>query len=153
MDNNLAVSFASLVKSNNGFFKSEKQAAFLLGKCQEVNVFYAGGNVYGNSFTLSYVCDEKGVVKVEKYLPKTGKVETTFMRHVEGTENAVEKAAKAKEYKRITREIKALEKKISARIEARATGQYTGSDELFTVSQAYDEEALTAYKTRLKAVK
>lgn len=77
---NVAISFASIVKSNNGFFKSEAQAKFLISQCQEENTFFTGGNVYGNSFTLSYECDSKGVVKVEKYLSTTGKTETTFTR-------------------------------------------------------------------------
>lgn len=78
--NNVAVSFASLVKSNNGMFKSEAQAKFLLSQCQDVNVFTVGGNVYNNSFSLSYTCDNQGVVKVEKYLPKSGKTTTTWER-------------------------------------------------------------------------
>jgi hypothetical protein len=77
---NVAVSFASLVKSNNGMFKSEAQAKFLLSQCQEENTFVCGGNVYNNSFTIFYICDSLGVVKVEKYLPKSGKTTTTWER-------------------------------------------------------------------------
>lgn len=77
---NLAVSFASLVKSNNGMFKSEAQAKFLLSQCQEENTFFVGGQVYNNSYTLSYNCDSLGVVSVEKYLPKSGKTTTTWER-------------------------------------------------------------------------
>jgi len=77
---NVAVSFASLVKSNNGMFKSEAQAKFLLSQCQEENTFVCSGNVYNNSFTMFYICDIQGVVKVEKYLPKSGKTTTTWER-------------------------------------------------------------------------
>lgn len=77
---NVAVSFASLVKSNNGMFKSEAQAKFLLSQCQEENTFFVGGQVYNNSYTLSYNCDSLGVVSVEKYLPKSGKTTTTWER-------------------------------------------------------------------------
>lgn len=77
---NVAVSFASLVKSNNGMFKSEAQAKFLLSQCQEENTFFVGGQVYNNSYTLSYNCDSMGVVSVEKYLPKSGKTTTTWER-------------------------------------------------------------------------
>lgn len=83
MNNEIAVSFASLVKSNNGFFKSEKQAAFLLSKCQDTNTFVCGGNVYNNSFTMFCICDSLGVVKVEKYTPKSGKTVTTWERQTE----------------------------------------------------------------------
>jgi len=77
---NVAVSFAFLVKSNNGVFKSEAQAKFLLSQCQEENTFVCGGNVYNNSYTMFYICDIQGVVKVEKYLPKSGKTTTTWER-------------------------------------------------------------------------
>jgi len=83
MNNEIAVSFASLVKSNNGFFKSEKQSAFLLSKCQDTNTFVCGGSVYNNSFTMFYICDSLGVVKVEKYTPKSGKTVTTWGRQTE----------------------------------------------------------------------
>lgn len=77
---NVAISFASLVKSNNGSFKSEAQATFLLDQCQEVNVFTSTGSVYNSTFVLSYICDDKGVVKVEKFLPKTNRTEVTWVR-------------------------------------------------------------------------
>lgn len=80
MYNEIAASFASLVKSNNGLFKSEKQAAFLLSRYQEENTFHCAGNVYGNSYQVTYYCDAKGVVKVEKHLPVTGKTELLFDR-------------------------------------------------------------------------
>ena len=91
---NLAASFASLVKSNNGFFKSEKQAAFLLSVCQDAGTFYTGGQVYGNSYSLQYNCDDAGVVSVEKYLPKTGKIVITWSR-LTSTEFAANQADKA----------------------------------------------------------
>lgn len=77
---NVAISFASIVKSNNGFFKSEAQAKFLLSQCQEENTFIAGGTVYRNSYQLFYVCDACGVIRVDKYLATSGKTETTFNR-------------------------------------------------------------------------
>lgn len=91
---NLAASFASLVKSNNGLFKSEKQAAFLLSVCQDAGTFYTGGQVYGNSYSLQYNCDNAGVVSVEKYLPKTGKIVLTWSR-LTPTKFAANQAAKA----------------------------------------------------------
>ena len=91
---NLAASFASLVKSNNGLFKSEKQAAFLLSVCQDAGTFYTGGQVYGNSYSLQYNCDKAGVVSVEKYLTKTGKIVITWSR-LTPTEFAAKQADKA----------------------------------------------------------
>ena len=92
--NNLATSFASLVKSNNGLFKSEKQAAFLLSVCQDAGTFHTGGQVYGNSYSLEYNCDDSGVVSVKKYLPKTGKIVITWSR-LTPAEFAADQAAKA----------------------------------------------------------
>lgn len=148
----ISLSFASLVKSNNGMFKSEAQAKFLLSQCQETNTFSSGGNVYGNSFTLSYVCDDKGIVSVEKYLPGKGKVQTTWMRHVEGTTNAVESASKAKEIKRLNKEIKSLEKRIQARKEAFQAGEYVGMEELYNDSMGQDESSLVGYKAKLQSL-
>ena len=92
---NLAASFASLVKSNNGLFKSEKQAAFLLSVCQDAGTFYTGGQVYGNSYSLQYNCDDFGVVSVEKYLSKTGKIVLVWSRltHTEFAAKQADKAA------------------------------------------------------------
>ena len=113
--NNLAASFASLVKSNNGLFKSEKQAAFLLSVCQDAGTFYTGGQVYGNSYSLEYNCDDSGVVSVKKYLPKTGKIVITWSRltPAEFAANQADKAvAKAKDV--------ALQAEAAARFQARS---------------------------------
>ena len=64
---NLTISFASLVKYNNGFFKSEKQANFLLSKCLD-NVFYGESTqTYKNITRNEYRCDAQGVVSISKY--------------------------------------------------------------------------------------
>lgn len=92
---NVAISFASLVKSNNGFFKSEAQASFLLSQCQEENVFFSSGEVYNNGFMIEYICDDKGVIKVVKTLSKSGKQEVTFERMSDKDFSAKEAAKKA----------------------------------------------------------
>jgi hypothetical protein len=74
-DDKIAMSFASLVKNNNGFFKSEKQARFLLSRCDEDKIFVTGGHMYGNQYNIFYHCDDKGVTEVKKSagakVPKT----------------------------------------------------------------------------------
>lgn len=94
MSQEIAVSFAGLVKSksNNGLFKSEKQAAFLLAKCQE-GTFVCGGTIYNNTFSMFYHCDSKGVVSVEKHTDKSNKTVTTWTR-VTDQEFKAEKAEK-----------------------------------------------------------
>ena len=112
---NLAASFASLVKSNNGLFKSEKQAAFLLSVCQDAGTFYTGGQVYGNSYSLQYNCDDAGVVSVEKYLPKTGRHAIVWSR-LTPAEFAANQAAKAA----VNAKEAALQAEAVARFQARA---------------------------------
>jgi hypothetical protein len=147
---NVAVSFASLVKSNNGLFKSEKQAAFLLSQCQELNTFICGGDVYGNNFSLFYHCDAQGVEKVIKYLPQSGKSETVWLRHVVGTVNEVEAAKQAKEQKRLKREINRLKKAIEAREANRDS--YKGAEALFEESQEQDKRDLQEYEAMLSSL-
>lgn len=66
---NLDISFASLVKYNNGYFKSEKQAAFLLSKCNN-NEYSVSACIYNNSFTIIYTCDSVGIKSVAKVTRK-----------------------------------------------------------------------------------
>jgi hypothetical protein len=62
----LSISFASLVKYNNGEFKSTKQSDFLLSKCID-NAYHAeSNNTYNNITRLVYICDVVGVKEVLK---------------------------------------------------------------------------------------
>ena len=89
--NTIAASFASLVKFNNGFFKSDKQRDFLLSQCFE-GVYQIGGDTYGNSYAVRYVCDELGVICHYVHYFKTSRDQIKFER---GQFNAVsEKALK-----------------------------------------------------------
>lgn len=75
----LLVSFFSLVKNNNGFFKSEKQAAFLLKMtdghyvtAQNIHFGEYEGRTNRNTalVTWSVILDNQGVVKMEKIASK-----------------------------------------------------------------------------------
>jgi hypothetical protein len=59
-------SIATLVKFNNGAFKSEAQAQLFLRKAQDGVYYSAGGSVHGNSFRNAYHINQEGVYKVEK---------------------------------------------------------------------------------------
>lgn len=137
----IAKSFASLVKSNNGAFKSEKQAAFLLSQC-EGNSFTACASMYGNSYDNTYVCDSVGVVRVEHYTKATGT--KIVWERVEAGKVSVQES---KEFKRISREIKRIEKSISEREAAKA--QYVGKEWLYAESMAKDIEMLNGYRAKL----
>ena len=71
----MVLSLSNLLKTNKGFFKSEKQATFLLSQ--------VSGNEVVNNFTTykniardHYHLDEKGVCKIERYTTKKGYVTT-----------------------------------------------------------------------------
>ncbi len=67
----IAMSLASLVKTNNGKFKSDKQCKFLLSQCDQ-NEYVTSGSVMENSFNLHYSCDDIGVTTIRKYTLKKG---------------------------------------------------------------------------------
>lgn len=139
----IAISFASLVKSNNGMFKSDKQAEFLLSHCEN-GEFITCGNMYGHSFNLTYVCDAQGVTRVIHYTSNTGD-KTTWERVEAGKVSVQER----KEFKRIMREIKRIEKSIAERDSALDNGQYATHMELYESSNTNDQEMLAAYRAKL----
>jgi predicted lipid-binding transport protein (Tim44 family) len=138
----IAKSFASLVKSNNGLFKSEKQAAFLLSQCQEGHVFSTGGFIYNNPFRMFYHCSAKGVVKVEKYTATTGKTVTLWEPKQEG----VMSQAEAKKLKFYEREIKAIKAMLEKRQKAFDNGEYNDYAGLFERSMTSDLERLEGFE-------
>ena len=140
----IAISFASLVKSNNGFFKTEKQAEFLLPQC-EYGSFTVYGSIYNNSFQINYVCDDKGIVRTDKVTQCGGKILTTWERVVIGSISVQD----AKETKRILREIKRIEKQINERIECFEKGGYDGYEDLFISSDANSRVMLKGYQEKL----
>ena len=58
----LSISLATLVKYNNGFFKSEKQAAYLLGLCDNNTYTVGASSQYA---VRVYTLDSKGVTSVK----------------------------------------------------------------------------------------
>ena len=141
---NTALSLASLVKTNNGLFKSEAQAKFLTSQCQGGS-HIASGSVMGNSFMITYFCDSKGVTKVEKYTPKSGKTSIEWERVEQGKVSVQDE----KEIKRLKRLIKATEKSIKERQDSWDSGQYGNNVDLFSRAMAHDQEALAALNAKL----
>lgn len=77
-NHDLVLSISNLLKTNKGFFKSEKQAKFILSNVSDneiVNHF----TTYKNIARDHYHLDEKGVFKIERYTTKKGYV-TTWQR-------------------------------------------------------------------------
>ena len=142
MNNDLGVSFASLVKNNGGLFKSEKQAAFLLSMCND-NVYIACGRSW-DSFTNEYHCDQQGVIKVVHHSKAAG-FKITWTRPIAGEVSVQD----AKEIKRLKREIKSLEKSMASREKSFVEGQYADMLSVYQNSKASDSEMLEKYKNLL----
>lgn len=138
--NQVSKSLASLVKSNNGEFKSQSQADFLLSQRNSGDSILVSGEVRGNSFTLSYVLDSTGVVEVIKNTKVKGDV-VTFTRKIEGILTPQE----IKKIKTLKGKIKRLEKHIKERDDQFNNGGYSGKETLYETSKADDEETLNYY--------
>jgi hypothetical protein len=138
----VAQSFANLVKTNNGLFKSPAQAAFLLSQCTD-NEYTASGTVYGKGYTLFYTCDDMGVVKVQKQTVAKG-LTTQWERVTEGQVSTQD----LKEIKRIKRMIKQTELSMASRTLAREQGQYP-NELLFKEAQDRDLQGLQTLQKML----
>lgn len=83
------ISFRSLAKSNAGFFKSDKQANYLLSLCDVNGVYKVAcnasfgfgedGNVNKQYYAIVQ-CDDKGVVSIVHEGVTTGKTKEVFKR-------------------------------------------------------------------------
>lgn len=131
----VAQSFANIVKTNNGFFKSAAQAGFLLSQCAG-SEFVTTGTVGRNGYTLFYTCDQQGVTRVQKQTVAKGLV-LVWERVTDGQVSIQD----ARETKRIQRLIKQTEKSMAERAAARAAGQYP-NELLFSEAQERDQRAL-----------
>ena len=138
----IAQSFANIVKTNNGAFKSAAQAAYLLSQCED-GQYVSSGTTYGNCYVMFYICDDQGVIRVQKQTVAKGLV-TQWERRVEGTVSLQD----AKEIKRIKRMIKQTEQSIASREASRAAGEYP-SRSLFDEAQGRDHAALVELNTIL----
>lgn len=65
----IAKSLWSLARTNDGRFKSEKQAKFLLSKTHN-GEFVNGGQMYNNPYTFIFDLDNEGVVTIHKKTTK-----------------------------------------------------------------------------------
>jgi hypothetical protein len=75
----------SLVKSNNGKFKSDKQAAFLKSQLEKTDGVIKGGEIYGHGFNFFVDWDDEGITKITQNNQKTGNKEVKWERKMEGT--------------------------------------------------------------------
>lgn len=138
----LAPSFANLVKTNNGLFKSAAQAQYLLSQCRD-GEYVAMGSAYGHGFTLFYTCDAKGVVKVSKQT--VGKGLVTQWERAEAGKVSIQDE---KEIKRLKRLIKQTEKSLAERQASKDAGEYP-NEALFSEAQGRDQASLVELNSML----
>jgi hypothetical protein len=145
-------SLLSLAKNNAGKFKSEKQAAMFNRMANNGVLLFAGGNVYGNTWSYEFIIDDAGIIAVNKIsYTKAGAASTEAMYSRDGKAQEQRQAAKDdKEIKRIKREINSLKKRIKQRQSEFDAGLYP-SVEMFNNSQQADLNDLAEYQDKLVA--
>jgi hypothetical protein len=79
-ENSLAQSVYSLAKNNNGYFKSDKQAAFLKNQIDKGQGAVGHQEAYGNYVTVFAEYDDRGITKIFTKSPKTGREVVKFQR-------------------------------------------------------------------------
>jgi len=131
----ISKSVFSLAKSNNGFFKSEKQSAFLIFQMSRF------GGCIGHVSSGHNLCpvfanwDEKGITKIVK-ATKKGDV-LMFERKQEGVLTALE----TKEIKRLEKRLKQIKKEVSENSVIFLSGKWNGSGDTST----YDYHTVELY--------
>lgn len=86
-NHDLVLTISNLLKTNKGYFKSEKQANFILSSVADneiVNHFTTYKNIARDHYRL----DDKGVYKIERYTTKKGYVTTWERGQVHNLEAA-----------------------------------------------------------------
>ena len=153
----IAKSVFGLTSSNNGFFKSEKQAKFLISMIEEFDGFVGWADSGYNKIMIVAQYDEQGITKLVKHT-KSGDV-TMWERKVEGVMTERE----LKEIKAYKRKLNSISKEITVSEEAFFSGEYDRSGdmmsyscdsvELYVMSQCRRREAIRSIEVKLNNLK
>jgi len=133
---NLLISCFSLAKSNNGFFKSEKQAEFLISKINERDGNIGSVTSGYNSCPVFANLDNKGILKIVKST-KSGEI-VMFERVVENQLNSIQ----IKEINSLEKLQKKLEKELLRKRSSFNDGSYNGTGDSSTYSKDLIERYL-----------
>ena len=125
----ISISIFSLAKNNNGLFKSEKQANFILQILQDRQNYIGAADSGYNSCPIFAYADKLGITKIVKSTNKGNKA--MFERKVEGVISPLE----AKKIKSKNRRIKKLEKQLAERLKAFDNGAYSKDE--YSISLYY----------------
>lgn len=117
---NIQASLNSLIKYNNGYFKSEKQAKFLLSMLEDNNTFLSGFNGY--TMLIQYAFDDKGITLKTKTSQTTGKTEEVWGRKVDG----VLSVAELQIVKNLTKQLKKVKTSYDKAVKSFNDGSYFG---------------------------
>ncbi len=134
---NIAITFATLVKTNNGEFQSIMQKH----TCQqymENNQFSTTGFIRNNGWTLTYFCDDNGITKVEKFTHTKGKTTLEWEKVTEG-KIAIQDQ---KTIKRLKSTIKQFQKQVASRQE--------GLDNNWYADPIMMQESIDTYNNSIK---
>lgn len=136
----ISKSIFTLTKYNNGLFKSEKQADFLIDQMQQTGGCIGIANSGYNQCPIFAEWDAEGITKVVKH----GKKKHTIMfeRKTPGVLTEVEK----KRIKSIERKIKSLNKEIKEVELSFKDGSYNGTGDVST----YTEDMIERYESGQK---
>lgn len=107
---NIKISVLSLCKNNNGFFKSEKQAKYLISQLKRWGGHIGQNDSGYNTCPLSAEWDDDGIIKTTKYTKSKGRV-TVWERRVSGVLTEADK----KLLNRRKRKLKELNKQLAYR--------------------------------------
>jgi hypothetical protein len=141
---------AGLVKNNGGFFKTAKQADFILSNCaleDGTTTFSAHGSVYNNPYTIVYHLDSDGVVTVVKSTLKANKNKKVWERKVAGTISIQDQ----KQIKGLKRRIKEVELSIKNRENSKQTYIDRGMMNLYQTAMETDQKLLEGLMKTLQA--
>lgn len=119
-------SIFGLTKNNNGYFKSEKQASYLISKIDS-NSGLIGHSSNGNPYFAEY--DKDGITRIVKWVKNNQVV--MFERAIKGQLNSLQQ----KEFKSIERRIKKLKREWKNKEESFESGNYNGTGDKSTYTE------------------
>lgn len=131
----ITASILGLTKNNNGFFKSEKQADFLINQLNKSFGFIGISDSGYNSCPIFAKWDNEGIVELSKD-SKSGRL-VIFERKIEGKLTVIEEA----QLKSNKRALKKLESKLSQKVSAFIDGSYNSTGDVTT----YSEDMIARY--------
>lgn len=124
--NDLSKSIFGLTKYNNGLFKSEAQAKFLISQIERYEGLIGYARSGYNTIPIFAEYDEKGITRLVKHSNNKSvkdKDVVIFERNVGNALNSLE----IKELNTHKRKLKKLEKELNDRITSWESGNYNGS--------------------------